>query len=49
MNAIQRFFNVRREEVAPLLVAALYFFVILTALPITVRTMFSRGDQTVDA
>lgn len=31
-NAIQRFFNVRREEVAPLLVAALYFFVILTAL-----------------
>ena len=24
-------------------------FVILTALPITVRTMFSRGDQTVDA
>jgi AAA family ATP:ADP antiporter len=32
MNAIQRFFNVRREEVAPLLVAALYFFVILTAL-----------------
>ncbi len=32
MNAIQRFFNVRREEVGPLLVAALYFFVILTAL-----------------
>lgn len=32
MNAIQRFFNVRREEVAPLFVAALYFFVILTAL-----------------
>ena len=24
-------------------------FVILTALPITVRTMFSRGDQTIEA
>jgi len=24
-------------------------FAILTALPITVRTMFSRGDQTVEA
>jgi AAA family ATP:ADP antiporter len=32
MSAVQRFFNVRREEVAPLFVAALYFFVILTAL-----------------
>ena len=28
---LQRFFNVRREEVAPILVAALYFFCVLTA------------------
>ena len=29
---LQRFFNIRREEVAPVLVAALYFFFVLTAL-----------------
>jgi ATP:ADP antiporter, AAA family len=29
---LQRFLNVRREEVAPILVAALYFFCVLTAL-----------------
>jgi AAA family ATP:ADP antiporter len=29
---LQRFLNVRREEVAPLLVAAFYFFCVLTAL-----------------
>jgi AAA family ATP:ADP antiporter len=29
---LQRFFNVRREEVAPLLAAALFFFCVLTAL-----------------
>ena len=35
MTAVfQRFFNVRREEVAPLLLAALYFFCILTALQV---------------
>ena len=31
---LQRFFNVRREEVTPILVAALYFFCVLTALQI---------------
>ena len=35
MTAIlQRFLNVRREEVAPLLLAALYFFCVLTALQV---------------
>jgi AAA family ATP:ADP antiporter len=29
---LQRFFNIRREEVAPILVAALYFFCVLTAI-----------------
>jgi AAA family ATP:ADP antiporter len=29
---LQRFVNIRREEVAPILVAALYFFFVLTAL-----------------
>ncbi|MBX3147826.1 MAG: MFS transporter [Gemmatimonadales bacterium] len=29
---LQRFFNVRREEVAPILAAAFYFFCVLTAL-----------------
>ena len=32
MTLLQRFLNVRREEVAPLLVAAFYFFCVLTAL-----------------
>jgi AAA family ATP:ADP antiporter len=31
-SLLQRFLNVRREEVAPLLVAAFYFFCVLTAL-----------------
>ena len=31
---LQRFFNVRREEVAPILVAALYFFCVLTAIQV---------------
>lgn len=31
-SLLQRFFNVRREEVAPLLAAALFFFCVLTAL-----------------
>lgn len=31
-SLLQRFVNVRREEVAPLLAAALYFFFVLTAL-----------------
>ena len=31
---LQRFFNVRREEVAPILVAAGYFFCVLTALQV---------------
>jgi AAA family ATP:ADP antiporter len=31
-NFLQRFVNVRREEVAPLLLAALFFFCILTAI-----------------
>jgi hypothetical protein len=29
-SLLQRFFNVRRGEVAPILMAALYFFCILT-------------------
>lgn len=33
-SMIQRFTNVRREEVAPILAAALYFFCILTALAV---------------
>jgi AAA family ATP:ADP antiporter len=33
-NLLQRFFNVRREEVAPILVAALYFFCVLTAIQV---------------
>jgi AAA family ATP:ADP antiporter len=33
-NLLQRFFNVRREEVTPILVAALYFFCVLTALQV---------------
>jgi AAA family ATP:ADP antiporter len=32
MTSVQRFFNIRRDEVAPLLAAACYFFFILTAL-----------------
>jgi len=32
MSAVQRYLNVRRDEVAPLLVAAFYFFAVLTAL-----------------
>ena len=31
-SLLQRFLNVRREEIAPLLVAAFYFFCVLTAL-----------------
>src|SRR5687768_14873081 len=31
---LQRVFNIRREEVAPMLVAAFYFFCVLTALQI---------------
>ena len=31
---LQRFFNIRREEVAPILVAAGYFFCVLTALQV---------------
>jgi AAA family ATP:ADP antiporter len=31
-NLLQRFLNIRREEVAPSLVAALYFFCVLTAI-----------------
>lgn len=31
-SALQRFFNVRRDEGAPLMAAALYFFFVLTAL-----------------
>ena len=31
-SVVQRFLNVRREEIAPLLVAAFYFFCVLTAL-----------------
>src|SRR5688572_19001234 len=31
-NALQRFLNVRRDEVAPLLAAAFYFFCVLSAL-----------------
>jgi AAA family ATP:ADP antiporter len=32
MTSSQNFFNVRREEVLPILLAALYFFLVLTAL-----------------
>jgi AAA family ATP:ADP antiporter len=31
---LQRFFNVRREELAPILIAALYFFCVLTSLQV---------------
>ena len=31
---LQRFLNIRREEVAPILVAALYFFCVLTAIQV---------------
>jgi ATP:ADP antiporter, AAA family len=33
-NPLQRFFNVRREETGPLVVAALYFMCVLTALQV---------------
>jgi AAA family ATP:ADP antiporter len=46
MSAVlQRFLNVRREEVAPLLMAALYMFCILTALMVLRPTRDALGMQ----
>jgi ATP:ADP antiporter, AAA family len=43
--ALQRFFNVRREELLPILMAAVYFFCILTALMILRPTRDALGMQ----
>jgi AAA family ATP:ADP antiporter len=43
--ALQRFTNVRREEVAPILLAALYFFSILTALMVLRPAREALGIQ----
>lgn len=44
-SVLTRFFNIRREEVAPILAAALYFFCILTALMILRPTRDALGMQ----
>jgi len=45
MTALQRFFNVRREEVGPIVAAALYFFCVLTSLMILRPTRDALGMQ----
>ncbi|MCC5794336.1 MAG: MFS transporter [Chromatiales bacterium] len=45
MDAIQRLFNIRREELLPVLMAALYFFCILTALMVLRPTRDALGMQ----
>jgi len=45
MTALQRFFNVRREEIGPIAAAALYFFCILTSLMILRPTRDALGMQ----
>lgn len=42
---LQRFFNVRRDEVAPALVAALFFFFVLTALMVVRPAREALGMQ----
>ncbi len=42
---LERFFNVRREELLPILMAALYFFCVLTALMILRPTRDALGMQ----
>jgi ATP:ADP antiporter, AAA family len=42
---LQRFFNVRREELLPILMAAVYFFCVLTALMILRPTRDALGMQ----
>jgi len=42
---LQRFLNIRREEVTPVLMAALYFFCILTALMVLRPTRDALGIQ----
>jgi ATP:ADP antiporter, AAA family len=44
-SLLQRFFNVRTEEVAPILLAALYFFCVLTALQILRPAREALGMQ----
>lgn len=44
-SLLQRFFNVKAEEVAPILLAALYFFCILTALQIMRPAREALGMQ----
>ncbi len=44
-SALQRYFNVRKEELLPILVAALYFFLILTALAALRPTRDALGMQ----
>jgi len=45
MTALQRFFNVRREEIGPITAAAVYFFCILTSLMILRPTRDALGMQ----
>ena len=45
MNGLQRYFNVRREEIGPITAAALYFFCILTSLMILRPTRDALGMQ----
>ena len=45
MTALQRFLNVRREEIGPIVAAALYFFCILTSLAILRPTRDALGMQ----
>lgn len=44
-DVLQRFFNVRRDELLPILMAALYFFFILTALMVLRPTRDALGMQ----
>jgi len=43
--ALQRYLNIRREELVPVLLAALYFFCILTALMVLRPTRDALGMQ----
>jgi ATP:ADP antiporter, AAA family len=45
MSILKRFANVRREELAPILVAALYFFFVLTALQVLRPAREALGMQ----
>jgi len=44
-DVLQRYFNVRRDELLPILMAALYFFFILTALMVLRPTRDALGMQ----